>query len=488
MPADAIIVVYRPQLAPLRAALQALVQAQGQGLLGRIHLWHNDAGPQATPGLSALLDELCGQGAVIQPHRSERNLGFGPAINAVLPAIRAPYLLLLNQDAIPEPGAVERLWLTARADAADVAAWELRQIPYEHPKDYDPLTGETGWVSGAAVLLRTDALRAVGGFEPRFFMYCEDVDLSWRLRCAGWRLRYLPQCAVVHRTYEHPGQVKPLAALQGVYANLCLRTRFAGRRHVLEGIRRVWHDLRGPQVFAGHHRGLLLALLKFTRNYAYFRRTRAAGLGFEPCFTGWDYEQRREGAFHAFRAQSEQTLPRPACALLVHASGDPLVLDEWLACADRQTHRPLEVFVLGGTPPALAPVIDSWTGRLDLHPLPESTAPLPSLAALHATADWCITMPTDLRLPYADHVEVLLDAALEQAADAVTSLHWTLDAPHTDRRQAHRRHAARSTQCLTAAQGGSLLRHRRTWAGPEPTPVVVGKVTTVGYLDKEGHR
>ena len=89
----------------------------------------------------------------------------------------------------------------ARNDERRVAAWELRQIPYEHPKAYDPVTLDVPWVSGAATLFRRSTWDAVGGFDPALFMYGEDVDLSWRLRAKGFRLRYLPKLAVVHRTY-----------------------------------------------------------------------------------------------------------------------------------------------------------------------------------------------------------------------------------------------------------------------------------------------
>ena len=80
-----------------------------------------------------------------------------------------------------------------------VAATEGRQIPIEHPKYYDPLTGETSWVTGCCVMLRREAFDSVSGFDAHFFpLYCDDVDLSWRLRAAGWTLRYVPSAVIVH--------------------------------------------------------------------------------------------------------------------------------------------------------------------------------------------------------------------------------------------------------------------------------------------------
>ena len=51
---------------------------------------------------------------------------------------------------------------------------------------------------GAAVCLRTQALREVGDFDDRFFMYYEDTDLSWRLRAAGWSIAYAPSSVTRH--------------------------------------------------------------------------------------------------------------------------------------------------------------------------------------------------------------------------------------------------------------------------------------------------
>lgn len=159
---------------------------------------------------------------------SRANLGFGAGHNANVAKEQATFILFLNQDIEIEPGVLSALLDTAQADEPQVAAWEMRQIPYEHPKDYDPVRLDTCWVSGAATLFRREAFNAVGGFDSNIFMYGEDVDLSWRLRAAGWRLRYLPRCAVVHRTYAVPGEIKRMQVLGGTLTNLCLRARYGG--------------------------------------------------------------------------------------------------------------------------------------------------------------------------------------------------------------------------------------------------------------------
>lgn len=57
---------------------------------------------------------------------------------------------------------------------------------------------DVDWLSGAAMWFRRDALDDVGGWDERYFMFLEDVDLCVRLRAAGWRVRYEPSGGVVH--------------------------------------------------------------------------------------------------------------------------------------------------------------------------------------------------------------------------------------------------------------------------------------------------
>ena len=67
----------------------------------------------------------------------------------------------------------------------------------------DAATGETTWCSGAAALIRRKAFDEVGEFDERlYFMYCEDVDLSWKLWLQGWKCIYLSDAAVRHFTQD----------------------------------------------------------------------------------------------------------------------------------------------------------------------------------------------------------------------------------------------------------------------------------------------
>ncbi len=208
--------------------------------------------------------------ASVDVKHSGENVGFGRGHNANATRGHAPFFFVLNQDCVLEPNVLAPLLAEANGDDARVAAWELRQLPYEHPKAYDPVTLDAPWVSGAATLFRRSAFDAVGGFEPRIFMYGEDVDLSWRLRAAGFRLRYLPRHAVVHRTYKTAGEVKPLQVLGGVETNLCLRARFGGRRRTLHGLMRLGAEALAPEDFPGRRMGLIRAGCRFLWNWPLF--------------------------------------------------------------------------------------------------------------------------------------------------------------------------------------------------------------------------
>jgi GT2 family glycosyltransferase len=57
---------------------------------------------------------------------------------------------------------------------------------------------EVDWVMGACMILRGEAVRQVGGLDEEFFLYSEEMDLCYRLKQAGWKVRFIPDAAAVH--------------------------------------------------------------------------------------------------------------------------------------------------------------------------------------------------------------------------------------------------------------------------------------------------
>ena len=72
------------------------------------------------------------------------------------------------------------------------------EFPVEHPKPYDPYTLTTPWAAGACLLISKCVFEELGGFDETFFMYCEDVDLSWRCRASGIAVKTCPTALFLH--------------------------------------------------------------------------------------------------------------------------------------------------------------------------------------------------------------------------------------------------------------------------------------------------
>jgi GT2 family glycosyltransferase len=124
------------------------------------------------------------------------NIGHGGGHNRLAAQTASDLLLFLNPDAVLGPDSLAHL-LTALGD--NVGVVDGRQLPLEHPKDYDVETGETSWSSGACSLTQRRAFEAVGGFDHEtFFLYCDDVDYSWRLKLAGYSVKHEPAARVFH--------------------------------------------------------------------------------------------------------------------------------------------------------------------------------------------------------------------------------------------------------------------------------------------------
>ncbi len=425
---DLSVVTFRPETELLASLLGSLAEASGTL---RLHLLVQDNSPEPEhlEAIRAMPELATGAFASVDVQRSGENLGFGRGHNANARRSQSPWLLVINQDCIVEPGALERLVETAAADDAKVAAWEMRQIPYEHPKAYDPATLDSPWASGAATLFRREAYEAVGGFDEAIFLYGEDVDLSWRLRARGWRITYQPRCAVVHRTYREAGEVKPLQVLGGVQTNLCLRMRYGGLARMAQGFTMLAAEILAPGSFPGRRRGLALAGLKAIARAPHFLLSRVPSTdGFRPQFAGWGYETRRDGAFHEMRSRREHPDdPRPRVSILIRTVNRAAWLREALASCANQTWDNLEVVVVEDGEPASREVIDAFRGRLDIRY--EATrecggrSRAGNRALALATGEWLNFLDDDDVL-FADHVEVLVRAALATGTRGAYGLAW----------------------------------------------------------------
>jgi GT2 family glycosyltransferase len=167
----------------------------------------------------------------VQVERLTTNTGFAGGVAHALDVLTTPYVVLLNNDAVVQRGWLAHLlapfddpeiaavcsklllpdgrlnsaggYVAADGYARDVGFGQVDAGAWDKPRD-------VAFATGTAAAFRTDAVREVGGIDPRYFLYFEDVDLSWRLQLAGWRIRYQPTAVVVHQHSATTGSGSPL--------------------------------------------------------------------------------------------------------------------------------------------------------------------------------------------------------------------------------------------------------------------------------------
>lgn len=181
------------------------------------------------------------------------NIGYGSAINLAARYLRekgqvdSEFFLVSNPDVVFSPGAIEELIACARrhpeagavgplireADGSIYpsarnlpnlkngighallgAVWKNNPFSKAYLAEHDMDSEHScGWLSGSCLLLRWEAFEKIGGFDERYFMYMEDVDLGDRLGRAGYSNIYCPSAEISHdkghSAGKHPEVVLP---------------------------------------------------------------------------------------------------------------------------------------------------------------------------------------------------------------------------------------------------------------------------------------
>jgi hypothetical protein len=127
------------------------------------------------------------------------NLGSAGGNNSLAKDCKTDFILIINPDIILSPDTLVQLFKPFNNDESTIGIVEARQTPIEHPKEYDLKTGETSWASTACALIRQSLFKQLKGFDSgTFFLYCDDVDFSWRVRLAGYKVIFQPSAVVFH--------------------------------------------------------------------------------------------------------------------------------------------------------------------------------------------------------------------------------------------------------------------------------------------------
>jgi GT2 family glycosyltransferase len=207
-----VVIVCHDSADALRATLPALrAQLREDDEVVLVDSGSTDGGPAAVAGLLPQAQAIDAGG----------NVGFAAGCHFGVNATGTPLVLLLNPDAVPAPGFLDAL----RAAAAKHPRWGAWQalVTMHDGRDVntsgnlvhwlgfgwagaldepvsvvDPSDREVGFASGAALAIRREAWDAAGGFDHRYFMYGEDLDLCLRLRLAGWEIGATPAARADH--------------------------------------------------------------------------------------------------------------------------------------------------------------------------------------------------------------------------------------------------------------------------------------------------
>jgi len=159
----------------------------------------------------------------------DRNHGFAEGYNLALREIKSLYFLLLNSDVEVTPGWLEPLAEILDSDSSVAAC--MPKIKSYHDRSSFEYAGAAGgfidkfgypfcrgrilshieedhgqyddsrdifWASGACLLIRADLYLSSGGLDPFFFAHMEEIDLCWRIKNMGWRIRFCHESEVFH--------------------------------------------------------------------------------------------------------------------------------------------------------------------------------------------------------------------------------------------------------------------------------------------------
>ncbi len=360
------------------------------------------------------------------------NVGFGLGHHAAITQGNSDFVLVTNVDLTLNEDALKKVVARAITDEAETASWELRQKPYEHPKYVDPVTLEVNWSSHACVLLRRSAYQEIGGYEPRIFMYGEDVELSYRLRAHGYRLRYVPDAVVWHYSYASASEVKPVQFAGSSLANAYLRLRYGNLADIAAILPLQLALLLRGGGFPGSRKMVLKNWLTLAKNAAWFLKSRPRHSKASFPFRAFDYEMIREGAFVELLPLPGDEKDLPLISIVTRTHGeDDRYLRECIASVMNQTYPNIEHIIVedgGSHKQALVDSIKAQYGEelapryFPLDKVGRSAAG--NIGLTKASGEYMIFLDEDdLFLP--DHVETLYTTLQNSAdVDAVYSLAW----------------------------------------------------------------
>ncbi|MEG2021713.1 MAG: glycosyltransferase [Oscillospiraceae bacterium] len=294
------------------------------------------------------------------------NKGFGTASNAAAREGSGDFVFFYNVDTEMFPDALTKLSAEIDISNDTWGAFEMRQFPYEHPKYYNPVTMETSWASGAVFIIPRMIFEKTGGFDETIFMYGEDVELSWRIRLLGYKIKYVPTAVTNHYAYKEAGEVKPNQLAGSLTGNLVLRYKYGSEDDIAEWKKLIdiskehWRKINGVEESIEKQ---IVVINKNKKLYRAFYKSNVKNTAFTPSFLEFDYEFARKGAFYVNKPLKSTVF----FSIIVRTYQRPDVLRLTLKSLCNQTYKNFEVILVeDGEKPVSQSVADEFAQKLNL--------------------------------------------------------------------------------------------------------------------------
>ncbi|SHO53578.1 glycosyltransferase family 2 protein [Desulfopila aestuarii] len=348
----------------------------------------------------------------------QENLGFGNGQNLAFNHSTAPYFLVSNVDLEFEPDAIVEIVKAAIKEGGNLGSLEFRQKPYEHPKYYDPITFDTIWSAHSCVLFRREALKTVGGYENKIFMYGEDTELSYRLKDHGFSVKYCPKSVVWHYYYRDnsPEELKPFQFKGNIIANSFIRLRYGSMADILQIPIMYLQLMKDRYRDSNQWQDIAECFCIVVKNIVYFLGSRKKSNVIFP-FYNWDFERRRSGDFYKQHKCPNKNIP--LVSVIVRTSpGRGHWLCETLITVATQTYSNIELIIIDQEGTTIEPMANQLCSSINF-PFPfyyhtvnfEKRSSAWNKGASLSKGDYLVFLE-DTDLLFADHVEILVNGLL----------------------------------------------------------------------------
>ncbi|MEG2404286.1 MAG: glycosyltransferase, partial [Oscillospiraceae bacterium] len=346
--------------------------------------------------------------------QNRNNKGFGAACNLGADSGNSPFIFFLNTDTEVYPDLFCKLDDAAAAHA-DAVAYECRQLPYEMGHHFDPVTLETSWASGAALLVRRSAFVAIKGFDEHLFMYCEDVDLSWRLRALCGKIYYVPDAIVTHFVLarETPKVQELREYAYTLLGTLLLAWKYGGFKDILCAELDYLKVLQHPKHYDGVRRALCKNYLRhFISLFAFFFWRFAN----KKAFKAAPWQPKGSFAPERGRAVLEKHLNNgPLISVVVRTCARLSTLRLTLQTLRHQSYRNFEVIVIEDGKATAEECLKTEFSDLNIHYHATGKnigrGKAGNLGLSLAKGDYCNFLDDD-DFFYPDHLELMADTAI----------------------------------------------------------------------------